>query len=158
MLHVDASITIGAPRERVWEVYADYRSWPRRFPTIKGVRLIRQEGSKRVLEIDHIEGEVINELVLRPPDEIDLWEVKRRYDALFVNRFEIVRSGSRLRVGGDIYPKGWAKLLQPFLRGYVRRQINRLQLQPVKAAAEGDSRLRGARSGAPGFGGGSRRW
>jgi Polyketide cyclase / dehydrase and lipid transport len=145
VLHVETSITIGAPRERVWEVYADYRSWPRIFPAVKGVRLIQQEGSKQVLEIDHTEGKVINELVLRPPDQIDLWEVKRRYDALFVNRFEIVGGGSRLSVGGDIFLKGWARLLQPFLRGYVRRQITRLQLQPVKAAAESGS------------GGGSRR-
>jgi hypothetical protein len=45
-------------------------------------------------------------------------------------------------VRGDIYLKGWARLLQPFLRGYVRRQMERLQLQPVRAEAE-------ARAGTP---------
>ena len=93
------------PRERVAGLYADYRNWPRLFPTIKGVRLIGRE-------------------------------VKRRYDARFVNRFETVPGGTRLTVRGDIALKGWAKLLQPFLRGYVRRQVERLQLQPLKAAAE----------------------
>jgi hypothetical protein len=88
------------------------------------------------LEIDHIEGRAINELLVRSPDEIDLWEVKRRYDARFLNRFDTVPGGTRFTVSGDIYLKGLAKLLQPFLRGYVRRQMERLQLQPVKAEAE----------------------
>jgi hypothetical protein len=35
-----------------------------------------------------------------------------------------------------IYLKGWARLLQPFLRGYVQRQMQSLQMQPVKAEAE----------------------
>jgi polyketide cyclase/dehydrase/lipid transport protein len=40
----------------VWKVYADYRRWPRLSPTIKDVRLIRREGFKQVLEVDHFEG------------------------------------------------------------------------------------------------------
>jgi hypothetical protein len=140
VLHVDASITINAPTDRVRDVYTDYRSWPRIFPTIKGVRLLRREGAKQVLEIDHVEGKVINELLVRPPDQVDLWEVKRRYDARFVNRFSTVPGGTRLTVGADIYLNGWVKLLRPFLRGYVTRQIQQFQLQPVKAAAEHDSR------------------
>ncbi len=40
---------------------------------------------------------------------------------------------------GDIDLKGWARLLRPFLRGYVRRQIERLQLRPVKAEAEAEA-------------------
>jgi hypothetical protein len=93
-------------------------------------------GAKLVLEVDHVEGKVINELVVRPPDAIDLWEQKRRYHARFLNQFEAVPGGTRFRVRGDIYLKGWARLLQPFLRGYVRRQMRRLQLQPVKDEAQ----------------------
>jgi hypothetical protein len=72
-MHVEAKTMVKAPKETVSEVYADYRNWPRLFPTISGVRLLRCEGSKLVLEIDHIEGKVINELVVRSSDEIDLW-------------------------------------------------------------------------------------
>jgi uncharacterized membrane protein len=138
VLHVDASILIGAPWERVWEVDTDYRRWPQVFPTIKSVRLVRGQGSQQVLEVDHVEGKVINELVVRSPDEVGLWEVKRRYDARFVHRFATVPGGTRLTVGADIHLKGWAKLLRPLLRGYVRRQIERFQLRPIKAAAEQD--------------------
>jgi Polyketide cyclase / dehydrase and lipid transport len=136
VLRVEASITIRAPKQRVAAIYADYPNWPRLFPTIKGVRLIGRQGAKQVLEVDHVEGKVINELVVRPPDEIDLWEVKRHYDARFANRFQAVPGGTRCTVRGDIHLKGWAKLLQPFLRGHARRQIEKLQLRPVRAAAE----------------------
>jgi Polyketide cyclase / dehydrase and lipid transport len=140
VLHLEASTTVKAPRQTVLEVYADYASWPRLFPTISGVHPLRREGAKLVLEVDHVEGKVINELVVRPPDMLELWEEKRRYDARFINRFEPVPAGTRFTVDGDIYLKGWARLLQPVLRGYVRRQIRRLQLQPVRAEAEARAR------------------
>jgi hypothetical protein len=136
MLHVEVATTVKAPRQTVLDVYADYASWPRLFPTISGVRLQRREGAKLVLEVDHAEGKVINELLVRPPGTLELWEEKRRYDARFTNRFEPVPGGTRFTVDGDIYLKGWARLLQPGLGGYVRRQIERLQQQPVKAEAE----------------------
>jgi Polyketide cyclase / dehydrase and lipid transport len=144
VLQVETSTIVSTPKETVLEVYADYPSWPCLFPTISGVRLLRREGAKLVLEVDHVEGKVINELVVRPPDELDLWEVKRRSNARFRNRFQTVPGGTRFTVRGDIYLKGWARLLQPFLGSYARRQMQRLQLQPVKAAAE--ARLLRARS------------
>ncbi len=93
MLHVEASTMVRAPKATVSAVYAEYRGWPRLFPTICGVRLLRREGSKLVLEVDHVEGKVINELVVRSPDALDLWEEKRRYDARFSNRFETIPGG-----------------------------------------------------------------
>jgi hypothetical protein len=146
VLQVKVSTMVRAPRQTVLDVYADYASWPRLFPTINAVRLLGREGPKLVLEVDHVEGKVINELVVRPPDQLDLWEEKRRYDARFLNRFENVPDGTRFTVRGEIHLKGWARLLWPFLGGYVRRQMRRFQLQPVKAEAE-------ARAGAGGRGG-----
>jgi hypothetical protein len=140
VLHLEVSTTVKAPRQTVLEVYADYTIWPCLFPTIKGVRLVRREGAKLVLEVDHVEGKVVNELVVRPPDTLELWEEKRRYDARFTNHFEPVPGGTRFTVHGDIHLKGWARLLQPVLGGYVRRQIERLQAQPVKAEAEARAR------------------
>jgi hypothetical protein len=106
------------------------------FPTITAVRLVGREGPKLVLEVDHVEGKVSNELVVRAPDQLELWEQKRRYNARFLNCFEIVPDGTRFTVRGEIHLKGWARLLQPFLQGYVRRQMRQLQLEPVKAEAE----------------------
>jgi Polyketide cyclase / dehydrase and lipid transport len=148
VLHVEASTVADAPRQTVLDVYADYAGWPRLFPTISGVRLLRREGPKLVLEVDHVEGKVVNELVVRPPDQLELWEEKRRYDARFLNRFEPVPGGTRFTAHGEIHLKGWARLLRPFLRGYARRRMRRLQLQPVKAEAEARARKgrRGGRS------------
>jgi Polyketide cyclase / dehydrase and lipid transport len=147
VLQVEVSTTVQTPRETVLDVYADYQGWPRLFPTISGVRLLRREGPKLVLEVDHVQGKVLNELTVRPPDALDLWEEKRRYNARFRNRLETVPGGTRFTTRGDIYLKGWARLLQPVLRGYVRRQMQRLQLQPVKAEAE--ARARVAETAAP---------
>ena len=140
MLQVEVSTTVHAPRETVLGVYADYQGWPRLFPTISGVGLLRREGPTLVLEVDHVEGKVVNELTVRPPAALDLWEEKRRYDARFHNRFATVPGGTRFTARGEIHLKGWARLLQPVLRGYVRRKMQRLQLQPVKAEAEARAR------------------
>ena len=144
MLRVEVSTTVEAPRETVLGVYADYAGWPRLFPTIGGVRLLGRQGPKLVLQVDHIEGKVLNELVVRPPDRLDLWEEKRRYDACFRNRFDPVPGGTRFTARGELHLKGWARLLRPFLGGFARRQMRRLQLQPVKAEAEARARAEAA--------------
>ena len=140
MLRVEASTVVEASRRTVLDVYADYAGWPRLFPTISAVRLLGRQGPKLVLEVDHVEGKVVNELVVRSPDQLELWEQKRHYDARFRNRFASVPGGTRFTVRGEIHLKGWARLLQPFLRAYARRLMQRLQLQPVKAEAEARAR------------------
>ena len=70
------------------------------------------------------------------PGQIDLREAKRRHTAWFVNRFEPIPGGTRFSVSGEIALKGIARLVQPFLRGYVRKQMERWVLEPVKAEAE----------------------
>jgi hypothetical protein len=140
VMMVVAATTVSAPPATVCDVYAEYRSWPRLFQTINGVRLLRREGAALVLEIDHLEGTVINELLVRPPGEISLREVHRRFDSLFLNRFQAIPGGTRFTVTGEIHLKGFARLFQPFLRRYVRKRMERLQLQPVKAEAEARAR------------------
>lgn len=138
MIRVETAVTVRAPVATVREIYADYSQWPQVFPTIKRVRLVEQRGLTAVLEIDHIEGHVINELTVAGND-IRLWEVKRHYDALFVNQFHAIGEGTRFIVQGEIHLKGAARLLRPFLGRFVRQQMERWQLQPVKAAAEARS-------------------
>jgi hypothetical protein len=135
------STVVHAPPEAVYETYADHSNWPRIFPTIRAVRLIRRDRTRVVLEIDHVESKVVNELVLHPLDRIDLREVKRRYDVWFVNRFEAASGGTRFTVIGEVRLKGWARVVGPVLRWYVRRQMRRLQLQPVKAETEQRTRM-----------------
>jgi hypothetical protein len=135
-MQVETSIVVHAPPAQVRDTYADYTRWPRMFPTISAVRLTGHRGSTQLLEVDHIEGTVSNELTLTDQGELVLGEVKRRYDAVFVNRFAPVPGGTLFTVRGDLAFKGAARLLAPVLGWYVRRQMRRLQLLPVKAEAE----------------------
>jgi hypothetical protein len=141
-MRVQTSAFVRAPNAIVCGVYADYRGWPRLFRKISAVRLIRHNGPKQVLEIDHVEGRVVNEVTVDCPRTLDLWEVKRYYDARFVNRFDEVPGGTRFTVTADLRFKGYARLFAPLLRGYVRRQIIELQIAPVRSEAE-------ARAGRP---------
>ena len=72
MIRMAVSTDVAAPAETVRSIYADYSAWPHLFPTIKGVRLIRRDGATVVLDIDHAEGHVINELEERSSNEIEL--------------------------------------------------------------------------------------
>ena len=136
-MRVRAETTVAAPRDVVAGVYRDYARWPEVFPTIAAVRLLREEPGRQLVEVDHrVEGKVVNELVDRPPDGLELREWKRAYDASFVNRFEPVPGGTRFTVEGHLRLKGPRRLLSPFVRGHARRLIERLQLQPIRSAAE----------------------
>jgi hypothetical protein len=136
--HAEASIIIRAPRALVAQLYRDYQSWPQLFPaTIRGVRLVRAEADRTTLVIDHREGPVINILSEVSPNRVDLWESKRLYDGTFVNRFDPVPEGTRYTVSAEIVLKGLARLLDPFLSGYIRRQLTRYVLEPMRCAAEG---------------------
>ena len=137
MPHVEVSTIIRAPAARVAGLYRDYEGWPRLFPaTIRGVHLVRAQGNRTELRIDHREGTVPNAMIEVGPERVDLWEARRRYDARFVNRFEAVPEGTRYTVAADVELKGAAKLLGPLLGGYIRRRITRYVLEPVRAAAE----------------------
>jgi hypothetical protein len=61
-VHVDAAMTIHAPRERLVALYLDYAQWSQLFPaTIRGVRLVRREASETTVEVDHrTAGHVVN--------------------------------------------------------------------------------------------------
>lgn len=103
MPHAEVSIIIHAPQARVAQQYRDYQSWPQLFPaTIRGVRLMRSEGGRTELEIDHREGKVLNVMTEVSPERVNLWEVKRRYEGSFVNRFEAVPEGTRYTIVADI--------------------------------------------------------
>jgi hypothetical protein len=94
------------------------------------------DGGIAVTGLRVVEGTVVNEITVDCPRTLDLWEVKRHYDARFLNRFDEVAGGTRFSVTADLRFKGYARLLAPLLRGYVRRQIGELQIAPVKAEAE----------------------
>ena len=99
MITLNLSAFVAAPRQTVMEVYADYRNWSSFIPTIKAVHLLRREGDTLVLAVDHDEGHVINELLVRWPEQIELWESKRFYEGRFWHHFETVEGARASRFG-----------------------------------------------------------
>ncbi|HEU5098655.1 MAG TPA: hypothetical protein VFU22_06540 [Roseiflexaceae bacterium] len=71
------------------------------------------------------------------PGEIKLQEWKKRYNATFRNRLQAIPEGTRYTLRADIALKGVYRFLAPFVRGYIRRQIAKLVLEPMRMAAEG---------------------
>jgi hypothetical protein len=107
VIHVEVSDMIRASPGKVAGMCRDYQTWPRLFSaTIRGVRLVREEHGIEVLEIDHVEGEVINKLRVVSSGLIKLEEYKNQFDGHRENRFEPVAEGTRYTVVADITLKG----------------------------------------------------
>jgi hypothetical protein len=101
MIHAVASEHAGAPAERVFALYEAPGNWPRIFPaTIRGVRIVRTEGDEKVVEVDYVEGKVMNVMRTVSLTRIDLRESKRRYDATFTSEF--IRGGEVRSVLGRV--------------------------------------------------------
>src|SRR5262245_18275073 len=87
---IDAVVSehVNAPADRVRALYRDPDNWARLSPaTIRGARVVRRDGDTTLVEVDHVEGKVVNFLRDISSTRIDLVEFKRRYDATFVNDF-----------------------------------------------------------------------
>jgi hypothetical protein len=111
--------------DRVWALYRNPNNWARLFPaTIRGARVVRREGDTTVVEVDHVEGKVVNVLRDISPTRIDFVEFKRSYDATFVNEFFPEGEGMRYR------------LAAPFVKPLVLARMRRYVVEPLKVAAE----------------------
>jgi hypothetical protein len=142
-VHESVSMKIAAPPERLASLYLDYAGWPRLWPdTIRGVRLIRRDASGTVVEVDHrTAGHVLNIIHPRSSTEIELSEMKPKFDATFVNRFEPIRAGTRYRVIAIVRLKPPYRVLGPFIHGIVRRMIRRYVLAPMRTFVEREAAL-----------------
>lgn len=75
-MKVKTSLVVNVPPERVYDIYADYAGWPRVFPTISAVRLVKRTGKSVVLEVEHrTAGKVRNELRLQPKASSSCWKI-----------------------------------------------------------------------------------
>jgi hypothetical protein len=138
---IDAVVSehVNAPADRVQALYRDPDNWVRLFPaTIRGARVVRREGDTTVVEVDHVEGKVVNILRDISPTRIDLVEFKRRYDATFVNEFIPEGEGMRYTLTGSVRLKWPYRLAAPFVRPLVLARMRRYVVEPLKAAAESE--------------------
>lgn len=143
-IRAQAEIGIAAPPERVAAVYRDVERWGETFPaTIDHARVIATGDNWKQVEVFHKqEGRVPNTLIFLSETEIGLEESKRRFDASFLNKFEAgPAGGTHYVITSYVRLKGAWRVLQPFLRGFLRRRAlegtRRYVLEPLKIAAEG---------------------
>jgi hypothetical protein len=132
------SAHVAAPAERVRALYEDAAAWAVLFPaTIRGARVVRREGAETVVEVDHVEGKVVNVLRDVSSTRVDLEEWKRRYDARFANTFLPEPGGSRYTLAAEVRLKGAWRLLAPFVAPLVRARLRWYVVEPLRRAAEG---------------------
>jgi len=137
VVRATASVHINATGERVFELYANPANWPRVFPKIQAVRVVREVGDEKVVEVDHVdEGKVINVMRVVSATRIDLGETRRRYDAMFTNTIEAEPGGTRFTVSAEVRLKGFFRLAELFVKPVARLQIRRFVLMPMKNVAE----------------------
>src|SRR5499427_10174975 len=136
---IDAVVSehVNAPAARVQALYRDPDNWARLFPaTIRGARVVRIEGDTTVVEVDHVEGKVVNILHDISSTRIDLVEFKRRYDAIFVNEFISEGEGMRYTLTASVRLKWPYRLAAPLVKPLVLARMRRYVVEPLKAAAE----------------------
>ena len=137
MIEAVVSEHVNAPADRVRALYRDPDNWARLFPaTIRGARVVRKEGNTTVVEVDHVEGKVVNILSDVSATRTDLLEFKRRYDATFVNEFIPEREGMRYTLTASVRLKWPYRLAAPFVKPLVLGRMRRYVAEPLKLAAE----------------------
>ena len=126
-----------APAEAVQGLFADYQRWPEIFPMVAAVRLISMQPGTLVVMVRHRRyGEVINRLTDPGDATLVLEEEKPTHDAHFVNQFAPAPGGARVTVVMDVRLKGARSLAAAFIGPYMRHQMRRLTLEPLRRAAE----------------------
>jgi hypothetical protein len=144
VIHAAISEHVNAKADDVRALYADPHNWAAVFSkTIKAANILRREAAATIVEVDHAEGRVSNILRHVSPTRIELRELKRRYDATFLNDFVSEDDGMRFTLTASVFLKWPYRLAEPLLKPLVLRQMRRYVVVPLKRAAEdGLCRLR----------------
>lgn len=138
MLNLKTSTIIHAPANCLFDIYINYKEWNKLFSlTIEGTELVKNDNGKLTVLVHHkTAGRVINILDKHSKQTIRLEEFKPLYKAVFWNNFKTISGGTRYTVTAEISLKGFAILLQPFVKRIVLGKIRRFVLQPMKKYAE----------------------
>lgn len=132
MIEAVVSEHVNAPADRVRALYRDAGNWARLFPaTIRGARVVRKEGNTTMVEVDHVEGKVVNIPRDSSSTRTDLLEFKRHYDATLVNEFIPEREGMRYTLTASVRLKWPYRLAAPFVKPLVLARMRRYVVEPL---------------------------
>ena len=119
----------GVIRTAIGENTSNYRGFT-------SIGVVRKDGNETVVEVDHVEGNVVNILRDISSTRADLVEFKRRYEATFVNEFSTEGEGMRYTLTASVRLKWPYRLAAPFVKPVVLARMRRYVVEPLKAAAE----------------------
>jgi len=138
VLRISDYININANTDATMEAYLDVDNWSELFSdTILVARIVAITEKSLEIEVQHrYEGRVLNILSLTDKFEIKLEEFKRRYDAIFINRFTSTAFGCRYDIEAQIKFKGAYRFIEPFVKSLAKRRIAKLVLLPMKKHME----------------------
>jgi uncharacterized membrane protein len=154
VIQAQLSVTIPAPKEKVYAMNADYPNWPKFFPNYKSVRLVSENGNERVLEsvVTNRKGRMrtskqIQRIISseRIEEEVPL---NTHSNLLFttlslriIRTYETVQEGTRVVVTVFLQPGRYSQFsMYRLLKRRMENQISsnmRKQLELTKKAAEG---------------------
>jgi ribosome-associated toxin RatA of RatAB toxin-antitoxin module len=123
-LHLEQTQVVKAPREHVFQAFADFEAWPKFSTYFKRVTVTERAGNTL-----HFDTEVkvmgrktkrTEKWVLTPPEQIQMEGAVMGSTNTTLWKFEPVSEGTRLTAVVDAQLKGWAKLLGPLAKRRVR--------------------------------------
>lgn len=137
MINVEVSETIRAPRDEVFSLVAGYEDWPRTYPHIKSVRPLGQKYGEIVLELDTVVGGIVTIVQrTRKSDKIVQDLKNHKVYGKNIYTFETLLDGTRVTLAFSLSLKSFFRPLAPFVKGYIRKQLQSLVLLPLKNTAE----------------------
>lgn len=137
MAHIEASVEVSAPRERVWGIVSDLDAEPQFWRGTKSVRNISRDGGRVVREITIAfrDQKCTQEVFVEPPGRIRAVFTEGVLDGTKVLAVEERGTGSLLSAHWDVRLTG---LLSPFsaaIAGHIRSGTIQA-LEAIKARAE----------------------
>jgi uncharacterized membrane protein len=137
LTYVEVSDIIRAPREKVFSLGTDFASWPKIYPHIKSVRVLRYAHGEILLELESsVGGRLAVAQRTRPSEKIveDMKGAQMRGKTIYT--FEALPQGTRVTLEFDARLKGLYKILGPFVKAHIRKRLMKQVIGPMKRAAE----------------------
>ena len=133
MVHIEGEIVIGRPVEEVFDFVADQRNEPRYNAQMRRSEKISEGpiGLGTQYRAEMVSGRQVMPMVV----EVTGYERPRllasttrmsSMDIQYALTFEPVSQGTRMRWVGDVGPKGWLRLMTPWVGWVGRRQELRI--------------------------------
>lgn len=138
MIYVERSDIIHAPRDEVFALNADFKNWVGAFPGASSVRLVHEHYEERVFEVlDIVKNEKYTIVQrMREPEKIVREIKKRTLTGKATYTLTATADGTRVTFTMSASLKGYRRLLSPFMKGQLSKNLIAHFLEPIKLVTE----------------------